>query len=383
MLVALGMPLQDPVAAERRNITFVEALGKGGFGAVYLADVRSRDNFAQRVAVKVLNEELSENEEVVRRQRDEARLLAQLNHDHIVKVFDLLEIGGRPAVFMEYVPGVDANRLLRNGPMPPRAVLEAVGAAASALHAAVNTVSPFTGRKLNVIHRDIKPANLLISRHGTVKVLDFGIARADFDREGHTKSVQFGTARYMAPEQWLGNDLSGAVDVYALGITLIELMSGAAAARLPLRSDKYNAGRDAQIQRIRDPRWGTVWWRRLEELLQDMLAFDPQDRPTADWVQDVCVELSEEVGGESLRRYARANVPALIEAQREKMKGVSLLPSAELMMTGDQDPSILTDSKSVMPPTETMLPPVLGIAWWLQATLAAGLALSLWWFLTG
>jgi hypothetical protein len=114
-----------------------------------------------------------------------------------------------------------------------------------------------------------------------------------------------------------------------------------------------------------------------------MLAFDPQDRPTADWVQDVCVELSEEVGGESLRRYARANVPALIEAQREKMKGVSLLPSAELMMTGDQDPSILTDSKSVMPPTETMLPPVLGIAWWLQATLAAGLALSLWWFLTG
>ncbi len=373
----------DSTAPEQRRITFVEALGKGGFGAVYLADVRTRDNFAQRLAVKVLNEELSDNDEVVRRQRDEARLLAQLNHDHIVKVFDLIEIEGRPAVFMEYVPGVDANRLMRIGPLPPRAALEAVAATASALHAASTTVSPFTGRPLKVIHRDIKPANLLVSRHGTVKVLDFGIARADFDREGQTKSVQFGTARYMAPEQWLENELTGAVDVYALGITLIELLKGSAADRLPLRADKYHAGRDAQIAELRDPRWGSVWWRRLEELVQDMLSFDPADRPTAEHVQDVCVELSEDVGGESLRRYARTHVPALIEVQREKMKGTSLLPSAELMMTGDQDPSILTDSKSVLPITETSLPPVLGVSWGLQVALAAGIVLSFWWFVTG
>ena len=113
------------------------------------------------------------------------------------------------------------------------------------------------------------------------ELVDFGIARADFDREGETRSVQFGTARYMAPEQWLNEEVTPAVDIFALGITLIELLKGEWAGRLPLRPDKYNAGRDEHIQSIRDPIWGAVWWRRLEELLQDMLSQDPLSRPSA------------------------------------------------------------------------------------------------------
>ena len=103
-----------------REVTFVEALGKGGFGAVYLADVRGEDNFVQRIAVKVLNENLRGESDIVGRQRDEARILAQLNHDHIVKVFDLSEIHGRPAVFMEYVAGVDAGLSLIHISEPTR-----------------------------------------------------------------------------------------------------------------------------------------------------------------------------------------------------------------------------------------------------------------------
>lgn len=372
----------DSTELERRRITFVEALGKGGFGAVFLADIRSRSNFAQRLAIKVLNEELGENEEVVRRQRDEARLLAQLNHDNIVKVFDLIELNGKPAVLMEYVPGVDASRLAGHGPIPPRAVLELTAAAASALHAANTSVSPFTGRPLRVIHRDVKPSNLLLSEHGTLKVLDFGIARADFDREGQTRSVAFGTARYMAPEQWLNDGVTAAVDVYALGVTMIELLTGKPAERLPLRADKFTAGRDKQIQALRDPRWGGVWWRRLEELLQDMLALDALDRPSADRVQEVCLELSEDIGGASLRRYARQTVPSLVAARRERMKSSSLLPSADLIMTAPQDPSLLTGSKSIPLEGSDQLPPLMGSGWWLQVGLAAGLAWSLWWFLS-
>ena len=369
--------------AEHRNrrITFVEALGKGGFGAVYLADVHSRDNFAQRVAIKVLNEDLENNHDVVGRQRDEARLLAQLNHDHIVKVFDLIEIQGRPAVFMEYVPGVDAHRLLRYGPFPPRAALEVVAATASALDAAANTVSPFTGRALNVIHRDIKPANLLVSKHGTVKVLDFGIARADFDREGQTRSVRFGTARYMAPEQWHESGLSGAVDIFALGITLIELLSGGSATRLPLRSDLFTAKRDEQIESLRDPRWGTIWWREVASLLTTMLSFEPTLRPSPEEVHDRCVELSEAIGGESLRRYARNHVPNLIEAQRARMKGASLMPTANVMVTDDQDPSILTDSK--IGPISRSWGRAGDRSAWIQWALAFGIAVSFWWFVTG
>ena len=377
------METVDPSEGDRRRITFVEALGKGGFGAVYLADIRSPNKFSQRLAVKVLNEELGDNLEVVGRQRDEARLLAQLNHDHIVKVFDLTEINGRPALFMEYVPGVDACRLMSLGPVPPRAALEIAAATASALHAAFHTVSPFTNRPLQVIHRDIKPSNLLVSKHGTLKVLDFGIARADFDREGQTKSVQFGTARYMAPEQWLGETLTARVDVFALGITMIELLKGTSAERLPLRPDKFNAGRDAQIAGIRDPRWGAVWWRQLEELLQDMLSKDAEDRPSAEYVQDICTQLSEDIGGLSLRRYAREHVSGLVDAQRAKMKGTSLLPSADLFVTQDQDPSILTGSKSFVPDGGRDLPSVFGPTWWTQVALVAGVAMSFWWFVTG
>lgn len=367
---------------EHRRITFVEALGRGGFGTVFLADIRSRTNFEQRLAIKVLNEELGENEEVVRRQRDEARLLAQLNHDNIVKVFDLIELNGRPAVLMEYVPGVDTSRLAADGPIPPRAVLEMSAAAASALHAANTSVSPFTGRPLRVIHRDVKPSNLLLSEHGTLKVLDFGIARADFDREGQTRSVAFGTARYMAPEQWLNDGVTAAVDVYALGVTMLELLTGRPAERLPLRADKFAAGRDRQIEALRDPRWGSVWWRRLETLLQDMLALDPADRPAAAEVQEVCLGLSEDIGGLSLRRYAQQAVPSLIAIRRERMKSSSLLPSVDLILTAPQDPSLLTGSKSVPVASSDELPPLIGSGWWLQLVLAGGLALSLWWFLS-
>ena len=184
----------------RRSIRFIETIGKGGFGAVYLAEVQGRGGFTQRLAVKVLSEELSGSADVAARHRDEARLLGLLNHDQIVKVFDMVELAGRPALLMEYVEGADCGALMRQGPLPPRAAFEIAQAVASALHFGWSTVDPASDRPLQVVHRDIKPANLLISRHGGVKVLDFGIARGDFDREGRTESVQFGTARYMAPE---------------------------------------------------------------------------------------------------------------------------------------------------------------------------------------
>ena len=92
-----------------QRIEFIETLGRGGFGAVYLANVTRSDTLVQRLAVKLMNADHRDEPDLVARQRDEARLLAQLNHDHIVKVMDMTEIHGLPALIMEYVEGADCN----------------------------------------------------------------------------------------------------------------------------------------------------------------------------------------------------------------------------------------------------------------------------------
>lgn len=301
-----------------RRIELLETLGQGGFGAVYLADVHSRDDFVQRLAIKVLSIEMSADADIAARQRDEARLLARLNHDHIVRVIDLTELDGRPAVLMEYVEGADASVLLRQGPVPVKAALQIGAAAASALDAAWSSAGPRTGQPLRVIHRDIKPANLLVSRHGGVKVLDFGIARGDFDREGKTGSVQFGTARFMAPEQWLYGQSSNKVDVYALGVSMVELLSGMNMTRAPLAGPAFAEHIEAVRHAVTQPEWPAGLARGIDGLLAGMLAFEADDRPDAAELFDAMAHLVDEAPGEGLRRWARRVVPPIVVQQRER-----------------------------------------------------------------
>ena len=306
----------------QRRIRFVEALGQGGFGAVYLADVEGKDGFQQRLAVKVLSAELNKNDDIAARQRDEARLLAQLNHHAIVKVFDLITVEGRPAVLMEYVDGVDASVLGNDDVLPPRAVLQLLAAVADALQVAYTTTSPQTGQPLAVVHRDIKPANLLVSRHGGVKVLDFGIARAEFDREGVTGSMQYGSARYMAPEQWLHGVADHPVDIYALGVSAVELLAGTAGRRAPLADHLFECHLSETLAALpadlplREP---------IAALLREMMHFLPEERPGADEVSERLLLLSDRLSGEGLSHYARRRIPTLIEARRSRHESV-LLP---------------------------------------------------------
>jgi serine/threonine protein kinase len=102
------------MGAGTRELEFLKVLGAGGFGEVYLANLHGRDRFVRRVAVKLLLQE-HKSEELLRRHRDEARLLGLLHHDHIVQVLELTEIEGRPAVVMEYVQGVDLAEILEAG----------------------------------------------------------------------------------------------------------------------------------------------------------------------------------------------------------------------------------------------------------------------------
>lgn len=334
-------PVSTPSGGAGRRITFVEVLGRGGFGAVYLADVHGRDDFVQRLAVKVLSAEMTALDDVAARQRDEARLLAQLNHDHIVKVHDLTEVDGRPAVLMEYVEGVDVGELLRLAPLSPRAALQVVVAASSALDAAWRSPSPRTGLPLRVVHRDIKPENLLVSRHGGVKVLDFGVARAEFDREGRTSQVQYGTARFMAPEQWLYGTVSHAVDVYALGVSFAEMLAGALLDRAPLAPEAFARHVDEALAHLLSPSWDPAWSRELEALLRGMLAYEARERLSAAAVHEAALELVDSAPGTSLRKLARTVVPELIAQRRARHADEPVLDAQSMAAPGEITPASL------------------------------------------
>ena len=303
--------------AGTRELEFVETLGSGGFGSVYLANLHGRDRFVRRVAVKVMREGLDATAELVARQKDEARLLGLLAHDAIVQVLDLTEVEGRPAVVMEYVEGVDLSEILRRvgpGRLSRRAVVEIACTVAGVLDAAWNAPSPVPpNNPLRVIHRDIKPANILVTSWGRVKVLDFGVAKADFARDGRSTNAGWGTPRFMAPEQWLGEPAGPAIDVYALGVTLFELVADRPWERPPLARTPFEHHIGAQLQAqaaVPEP---------ILDLIAAMTAFEAQDRPSAAEVHDRLTALIPATEGEPLATLARRELPAILEARRREL----------------------------------------------------------------
>ena len=321
------------------QLDFVSLLGRGGFGSVYLARLHGRNDMVRQVAVKVLNSSMGAFAEVAARHRDEARLLAQLNHENIVHVLDLVEVHGQPAVIMEYVEGVDAGELLEQGALPVRAALQLVAGAAGALDAAWSTVSPRTGEPLRVVHRDIKPQNLMVTRGGGVKLLDFGIARAEFDREGETRDLQFGTPKYMSPELVISWQASHGSDVFALGMCLLELLSGHTVERMPPNPEGFHEVRGRLLDALPTADWPPAWRRILVGLLEELLCFDAAGRPTAAQVRERCLFLSEDAPGRSLPRFADQSVPTLIDARKQRLDAEAVLPDVHNLHTQvlDQD----------------------------------------------
>lgn len=194
-------------------------LATGGSADVFLA----RDQLLNRpVAVKVLNATLSEDQDFVERLRREAQLVASLNHQNIVGVFDQGEQDGAPFIVMEYVDGRSLADILRSeGRLhPDRAATIAVDVAA-ALDAA---------HRQGMVHMDVKPGNVLITSEGQVKLADFGIAKAlnegsETDLTAESGTVM-GTATYLSPEQAQGQKVGPRSDVYSLAVVLYEMMTG-------------------------------------------------------------------------------------------------------------------------------------------------------------
>ncbi|MBX2797343.1 MAG: protein kinase [Myxococcales bacterium] len=284
-----------------RTFTLLRTLGRGAHGSVHLAELRDEDDYVQTLAVKRLLPECSGDAELAARLKDEARLLALLQHDHVVRVHGLTRIDGGLAILMEPVHGVDLAQLVKEGPLPARVATSIVGAVADALDAAWTTTPPGQSAPLRVVHRDIKPSNVMVTPRGGVKVMDFGVARATFEsREVETRSQQLGTARYMAPERWLEASAEHRSDVFSLGITFLELLSGQAAHRPRLSPEPFAEDLRALLERVPEP--------ELRELVAAMCAFEHTERPAAEEVATRCRAIAASMEGPTLRAWAAAHV---------------------------------------------------------------------------
>jgi WD40 repeat protein len=214
------LPPPPPAAAPRPSppgYEVLEELGRGGMGVVYQA---RQVPLNRVVALKmVLAGEHAGPEDLVRFLA-EAEAVASLQHPHIVQIFELGRHAGLPFFALEYVEGGSLHHKLRGAPLPPREAAQLVETLARAMHAA---------HERGIIHRDLKPANVLLDKEGRPKITDFGLAKRVEGGAGLTQSgAILGTPSYMAPEQAAGKGkaVGPAADVYALGATLYELLTG-------------------------------------------------------------------------------------------------------------------------------------------------------------
>src|SRR6516225_4307083 len=222
------MPL--PGGTRLGTYEIVSALGAGGMGEVY----RAKDTKLGRyVALKILPASFTIDPERVARFRREAQVLASLNHPHIAQIYGLEEANGTQFLVLELVDGESLDKRIARRPIP---VDEALGIAkqiAEALEAA---------HEKGIIHRDLKPANIVLTKDGSVKVLDFGLAKAVETTSGSVDAMNsptitspammtgvgviLGTAAYMSPEQAKGRPADKRSDMWAFGCVLYEMITG-------------------------------------------------------------------------------------------------------------------------------------------------------------
>ncbi len=242
----------------------VGLIGKGGMGEVYKAEDLELE---QTVALKFLPEELSKNEELLRRFRGEVRNARQVSHRNVCRVFDIGETEGLYYITMEYIDGDDLSILLKRiGRLPSDKAVEISREICMGL-AAIH--------KAGILHRDLKPANIIIDSNGEARITDFGIAAIEAEVQGNESRV--GTPAYMSPEQIDGSKLTPKSDIYSLGLVLYEIFTGKPAfagdslpellgkrtTTTPTSPSEIIAGIDPLVERV------------IERCLRD----DPTDRP--------------------------------------------------------------------------------------------------------
>ncbi|NIO67591.1 MAG: protein kinase [Anaerolineae bacterium] len=200
----------------------IEQLGQGGMATVFKAYHPALDRY---VAIKVLHPAFKEDPNFLARFQREARIVAKLEHPHIVPVYDFSEHKGMAYLVMRYVEGETLKAHLTGEPLSPQRILDILKPVAEALAYA---------HEQGVLHRDIKPSNVMLTPEDSIFLTDFGLARmAQSGESTLSQDMMIGTPQYMSPEQAKGEEVDERTDIYSLGVVLFEMLTG----RVPFSAD--------------------------------------------------------------------------------------------------------------------------------------------------
>lgn len=245
-------------------------IGGGGFGAVYLVeDVVVRDE----LVLKVLSPHLSLDKNMIRRFVQELKFTRRISHPNVIRIYDLVDLGGADAISMEYFQAQDLGHLLKElGRLPIDRVLGIAAQVCEGLAAA---------HDVSIVHRDIKPPNILIGKGDQTKIVDFGLASVGTAAGSRlTKSgILVGTPEYISPEQITGGEIDGRADIYSFGVVLYEMLTGQPPFSGENAVNILFRHLDGDVTPLREilPEIPEA----VENLVRRAMAKDPKDRPAS------------------------------------------------------------------------------------------------------
>ncbi len=253
-----------------RTLTLERILGRGAMGTTYAATIAEADGGTSSCAVKVMKGAGGDRQGLRERLAAQGRVLAEASVSGVLGVEEVLEVEGWDAVATTLVEGIDLGAIVSGGALPAKACAE-VGAALAGHLAMLHAVHPEP-----LAHQDLKPSNVIITAVGDVWLLDFGVARAAYaEREDKTQGLVLGTLNYFPPEILSGGTPDRRVDVYGLGVLLLELSSGQAWGPPLMHRERFMRRVDQRLAALPDER------APLADVLGGLLCWERGERRTA------------------------------------------------------------------------------------------------------
>lgn len=317
-----------PAAAGGRYELLLE-LASGGMATVYVGRQRGAGGFERLVAIKRMHKHLAESPEVVASFLEEARVASLIRHPNVVSVHDVYEHENELFLVMDFVDGVSVAQLfkaaLQNDVKIPRsAALRILAQALHGLHAA-HEQRDLSGKALGIVHRDATPHNILLGEDGSVRIADFGVAKAH-ERNVHTETgVAKGKIAYMSPEQATAKQVDRRTDVFAMGITAIEILSGRRMFEGHTNVQILVAVSTGNMPKLSE--LDLVLPSELESIIVKAIAHDPRARwQTADDFAIALEEYASKSGATESQRDLARTVKTLfaetLERRRERLRQI-------------------------------------------------------------